>query len=167
MGTTTVIRTATPADAAAICQIYNGYVSDTIISFEEEPVAVETMAKRISEVDAGMPWLVIEDDERLVGYAYATAWRPRAAYRFTAESTIYLRPDATRRGLGRVLYARLLDQLRVRGFHCVIGTIALPNCASVALHEKLGFVKRGQMPGIGRKLGRWVDVGYWQLELEP
>lgn len=166
-GSTAAIRTATTADAAAICRIYNDYVADTIISFEEAPVTVETMAERISEVVATMPWLVLEEDERLVGYAYATAWRPRAAYRFTAESTIYLRPDVTRRGLGVELYMRLLDELRQRGFHCVIGTIALPNRASVALHEKLGFVKRGRMPGIGRKFGRWVDVGYWQLDLEP
>lgn len=159
------IRPATAADAAAICAIYNHYVAHTTISFETEPVAVASMAGRIADVQAQFPWLVYEDDGVLLGYAYASKWKPRAAYGQSVESSVYLHQDAGGRGIGKALYARLLAELKVLDVHLVIGGIAQPNAASVALHERMGFVKCGEFTQVGRKFGRWLDVGYWQLNL--
>lgn len=160
------IRPAEPADAAAICAIYNHYVAHTVITFEEDPVVEVEMARRIAEVtQRPLPWLVAEEDGAVLGYAYATPWRPRSAYRFSVESTVYLKEGATGRGTGRALYSALLDDLRARGVHCVIGGIALPNPASVGLHERMGFRKVGHLEEVGWKQDRWVDVGYWELRL--
>jgi phosphinothricin acetyltransferase len=162
-----VIRPAVPADAAAICRIYNHYVSATVITFEEEPVTEAEMARRVVEVTSRpLPWLVAEAARDVLGYAYATPWRPRSAYRFSVESTVYLDPVATGRGVGRQLYEALLSELRTRGVHCVIGGIALPNPASVGLHERMGFTKVGHLEEVGWKRDRWVDVGYWELRFE-
>ena len=161
------IRPATPDDAAAICAIYNHYVATSTISFEEEPVAASDMAQRIADVAAaGLPYLVAEEGGRLLGYAYATKWRARPAYRTSAESSIYLDAAVAGRGTGSALYRALLDALRTRDVHMVIGGIAQPNEASVALHEKLGFRKVAHFSEVGRKFGRWIDVGYWELRLE-
>jgi L-amino acid N-acyltransferase YncA len=159
------IRACTSADAAAICDIYNRYVRETVITFEETPVAAAEMAQRIEDVTAHWPWLVAEVHGAIVAYAYATPWKARSAYRFSVETTVYVAHDHMRRGLGAALYRQLIDELRERGVHAAVGGIALPNEASVALHEKLGFKKIGQFVEIGRKLDRWVDVGYWQLIL--
>ena len=161
------IRPATPDDADAICRIYNPYVANTTISFEEAPVAPDEMARRIADVHAaGLPWLVAEEDGRPLGYAYATKWRARPAYRTSVESSVYLDAGAAGRGLGTLLYRALLASLRALDVHMVIGGIAQPNAASVALHEKLGFRKVAHFSEVGRKFGRWVDVGYWELRLE-
>lgn len=164
--TTTHIRPATPLDAARICAIYNHYVTTTTVSFEEEPVGGQEMAQRIADVGAaGLPWLVLEVDGTVAGYAYATKWRVRPAYRHSVESTVYLDQDYAGRGLGRILYGSLLDALRERGLRVVIGGIAQPNAASAGLHEALGFRKVAHFTEVGRKFGRWVDVGYWELNL--
>lgn len=155
------VRPAVPEDAPAIAAIYNHYVLNTIVTFEEEPVPVEEMAARVREVSGAGVWLVGERAERLVGYAYAKPFNPRASYRHTFESTIYLHPDATGRGLGPPLYRALLDALATRPVHRVIGGIALPNEASVALHERLGFEPVGRLSEVGHKFGRWIDTGYW------
>lgn len=161
------IRPATPADAGRICAIYNHYVTTTTVSFEEEPVSEPDMAQRIADVAAaGLPWLVLEVDGVLAGYAYATKWRVRPAYRYSVESTVYLDKDCTGRGLGRVLYGALLDELHKRELHLVIGGIAQPNAGSVGLHEALGFRKVAHFSEVGMKFGRWVDVGYWELRLD-
>jgi phosphinothricin acetyltransferase len=160
------LRLATALDATPICAIYNPYVATTSISFEEDPVSEQDMAKRIADVGAaGLPWLVLEADGRIAGYAYATRWRVRPAYRTSVESTIYLDPAFAGRGLGRLLYSALLDALRQRDVHMVIGGIALPNENSIALHEKLGFRKVAHFSEVGMKFGRWTDVGYWELRL--
>ena len=159
------IRACTSADAAAICAIYNPYVRETVITFEETPVPTAEMAQRIGDVTARLPWLVAEEQGAILGYAYATPWKARSAYRFSVETTVYVAPGHMRRGLGAALYRQLIDELRVRGVHAAVGGIALPNAASIALHEKLGFTKIGQFVEIGRKLDRWVDVGYWELIL--
>ena len=162
-----MIRNATPADAAALARIYNRYVLDTTVTFEETAVPDGEMASRIAEVQAvGLPWLVAEDNAGTVlGHAYASKWKGRCAYRFALETTVYLDASAHRQGIGRQLYGRLLALLRDAGMHVAIGGIALPNEASIALHEKLGFRKVGQFEQVGFKFGRWVDVGYWQLFL--
>jgi len=163
---TTHIRPATPADAARICAIYNHYVTTTTISFEEQAVTEPEMAQRIADVGAaGLPWLVLEVDGALAGYAYATKWRVRPAYRHSVESSVYLDQACAGRGFGRMLYGALLDRLRERGLHVVIGGIALPNDASAGLHEALGFRKVAHFSEVGQKFGRWLDVGYWELKL--
>ena len=160
------VRPATPADGDAVARIYNHFIAHTIVTFEEEPVAGDEMARRIADVQsASLPWLVAERDGEVVGYAYATKWRPRRAYRFSAEVTVYLDPTQTGRGVGSLLYTALLAELRARQFHAVIGGIALPNDASVALHEKLGFRKVAHFEQTGFKFDRWIDVGYWELIL--
>lgn len=160
-----MIRSASAGDAAQICAIYNPYVSQTVVTFEERPVAVDAMAERILGAVCSLPWLVRTRRRRLLGFAYARKWKERSAYRYAVETTIYLRPDAAGRGFGPQLYAALLLELRKRLLHAAVGIIALPNPASVALHEKLGFENIGRLREIGRKFDRWVDVGYWQLLL--
>jgi phosphinothricin acetyltransferase len=160
------IRTAHADDAQAIAAIYNPYILTTTISFEEEPVTDAAMAQRVADVQAGgLPWLVAEREGKLLGYAYATKWRVRHAYRFSVESSVYLAPEAARQGVGTALYAALLQQLAERGVHLVIGGVALPNDASVALHEKMGYEKVAHFREVGFKFGRWLDVGYWQRTL--
>jgi phosphinothricin acetyltransferase len=162
----THLRPASAADAASICAIYNAYVATTAITFEEEAVTPQDMAQRIADVGAAnLPWLVLEVDGRIAGYSYATKWRARSAYRYSVESTVYLDRAFAGQGLGRLLYGALLDELRKRELHVVIGGIALPNESSVGLHEKLGFLKVAHFTEVGMKFGRWIDVGYWELRL--
>lgn len=162
----TKIRPASERDAAELADIYNYYVSNTYISFETEPVAAEQMAQRIAEtIVTPLPWLIAEASEGIVGYAYATRWKRRRAYRFSVESAIYMDPEHTRQGIGDPLYSTLVDAIRSMSIHSVIGGIALPNEGSVRLHERLGFKKVGHLEQVGYKFGRWVDVGYWQLLL--
>ena len=162
-----IIRPARTADAGAICAIYNHYILNTTISFEEEPVSPAEIAQRIANVaDANLPWLVMLENDTLIGYAYATKWRVRAAYRYAVESSVYLDATRTGQGAGRQLYEALIAELRRRDLHLVIGGIAQPNAASVALHERLGFCKVAHFSEVGLKFGKWIDVGYWQLKLE-
>jgi phosphinothricin acetyltransferase len=160
-----MLRPCTPIDAEQICGIYNHYVRETVVTFEESPVTPADMAAHIADVTTRLPWLVWEVDGTILGYAYATPWKAHAAYRYAVEASIYLSESATGRGLGSHLYLALIDQLRQKGMHCVIGGAALPNPASVALHEKLGFSRIGQFSEVGFKFGQWVDVAYWQLLL--
>jgi len=161
-----MLRTATPADAAAIAVIYNHYVVNTVITFEEEALPVEEMARRITETLAGgNPWFVWEEDGRIMGYSYAGKWKSRCSYRFSIEATVYLDKDATGRGLGTRLYSALIDVCRNTKIHAIIGGVALPNAGSVALHEKLGFKKVAHFREVGWKFDQWIDVGYWELIL--
>ncbi|NZA26135.1 N-acetyltransferase [Luteimonas sp. SJ-92] len=160
------LRPALAADAAALAGIYNHYIAHTCVTFETEPVEAAGMAARIAETaDAGLPWLVAEGSAGILGYAYASKWKGRCAYRYTVESTVYLDPASTGAGVGGRLYAALIDAIRACGMHAVIGGIALPNAASVRLHERLGFREAGRFEQVGWKQERWVDVGYWQLLL--
>jgi len=160
------IRAASPADAEQIARIYNYYVANTIITFEEHPVSADDMSARIADVQGqGLPWLVAEVDGSVVGYSYATRWKARSAYRHSVETTIYLKDGLAGRGIGKPLYAALLPILRQQGMHAVIGGAALPNDSSVALHESLGFERVATFRQVGFKHDRWVDVAYWQLTL--
>jgi phosphinothricin acetyltransferase len=161
-----IVRPALVTDAEAIARIYNYYVQNTVITFEEEPVSAQAMATRIAETqNLFLPWLVAEVDGAIVGYAYARKWRERSAYRYSRETTIYLERGYGGRGIGKTLYSGLLPLLRERGIHVAIGGVALPNDASVALHEKLGFQLVATFRQVGFKHDRWVDVAYWQLLL--
>jgi phosphinothricin acetyltransferase len=158
------IRSASPADAAAIAAVYNWYVRNTTVTFEVEPVPADEMARRMADVLGAHEWLVLAEGGDVLGYAYAGRFHARPAYRPTTESTIYLRHGCTGRGLGTRLYGELVRRIFGRGYRHLIGAIALPNDASVRLHEKLGFVKAGHLLRVGCKFERWIDVGYWQLE---
>jgi phosphinothricin acetyltransferase len=165
MTQTATLRDASAADADAIAAIYNHYVAATTISMETDPVDADDMAGRVKDVqDAGLPWLVLVEDGRLCGYAYASKWRARPGYRHAVESSVYVDPAQRGRGYGLALYRALLARLEGR-FHSVIGGIALPNAASIALHERLGFRQVACFHEVGHKFGGWVDVGYWQLTL--
>jgi len=127
-----MIRPVTPDDASAIVDIYNHYVATTTISFEEHPVTPDEMAGRIRDVTAALPWFVYESEGKVAGYAYATKWRARSAYRFSAETSVYVAPGQGGKGIGSALYKTLLEELRAREIHMAIGGIAQPNPASVA-----------------------------------
>jgi L-amino acid N-acyltransferase YncA len=159
------IRDVKLGDAEAISHIYNHYVINTIVSFEDLPVPAEEMKQRIMQTTSNLPWLVIEEAGHINGYAYASSWKSRGAYRFCAESTIYLHPACIGKGYGRKLYEALISTLHSRNLHCVIGVIALPNEKSVALHEGLGFHQVAHLQQIGRKFDQWIDVGFWELIL--
>lgn len=159
------IRDATTTDADAVCAIYNPYVRDTVISFEEEPVWHAAMAERIATTLRSHPWLMCEVDGMPAGFAYAGPWKTRTAYRHTAETTIYFSADHVGRGYGKALYMALLERLRERDVHTVVGCIALPNPASIALHEACGYTQVAHFRECGLKFDRWVDVGYWQRVL--
>jgi phosphinothricin acetyltransferase len=155
------------ADASGIARIYNHYVLKTIITFEENEVSDPEMGRRIEDVDSSsLPWLVAARASGIVGYAYATKWRVRPAYRFSVEVTVYVDPACGRLGIGSLLDEELLARLRARAVHAVIGGIALPNEASVALHERFGFSKVAHFKEVGFKFNRWIDVGYWQRNLQ-
>ena len=162
-----IVRSAVADDSGAVAEIYNHYVAKTVITFEEEPVSASEMGRRIEDsTSASLPWLVAEREGKVAGYAYATPWRARSAYRFSVEVTVYLDPDCSRMGIGSRLYEALLPKLMTRGLHAAFGVIALPNDASVALHEKFGFARAALLREVGFKFGRWIDVGYWQLIFE-
>lgn len=159
------IRVAETADAEAIQAIYAPIVRDTAISFEDEPPTVAEMARRIHDTLVVYPYLVAEDGGRLLGYVYASAHRARAAYRWSVDVTAYVAEGARRGGVGRALYGALLDILTRQGFHAAHAGIALPNDASVALHEAVGFEALGVYREVGFKHGRWHDVGWWRRAL--
>jgi phosphinothricin acetyltransferase len=157
------IRPALESDAADIARIYAPIVSATAVSFEDVPPTADEMGKRIAATRAdGYSYLVAAEAKRILGYAYASAHRSRAAYRYSADVTIYIAPDAQRRGVGRALYGALLPELARLGFHAAFAGIALPNPASVGLHEAVGFTPVGIYREVGFKFGRWHDVGWWQ-----
>lgn len=157
------IRDATLDDAPAIAEIYNHYIATSIATFEEDELGDDEMAGRIMEIAGTFPYLVVCEGSNVCGYAYAARWNERSAYRHTVLSTIYLADGMARQGHGTALYGALLDRLRAHPYRVVIGGISLPNAASVALHEKLGFRKIAHFEQVGFKFGKWIDVGYWQI----
>ncbi|OBB98641.1 arsinothricin resistance N-acetyltransferase ArsN1 family B [Mycobacterium sp. 852002-40037_SCH5390672] len=156
---------ATPQDAGAVAEIYLPYVRDTAISFEATPPDVETMRSRITDTLARLPWLVVTDRECVKGYAYASPHRAREAYRWCADVSLYLDESIHRQGHGRRLYAALLNLLVAQGYVNAYAGIALPNPASVGLHEALGFTRVGIFNGVGFKHETWWDVGWWHRRL--
>ena len=161
------IRPAASDDVTAIADIYNHYVLASTVTFEESVLGEAEMAGRVRDVsDAGLPWLVAVQARRVVGYAYATPWRGRSAYRYSVEVSGYVDPGFQRAGAGSQLYRALIYELVVLGKHSAIAVITLPNPASAAFHEKLGFAKMAHLKQIGFKFGRWLDVGYWQRLLD-
>jgi L-amino acid N-acyltransferase YncA len=160
-----MIRPVLLSDTQSICDIYNEYVKNSTITFEEIPVPMEEMKGRIEVATQNYPWIVYEIDDKVVGYTYGRRWRDRAAYRNSVETGIYLDSKFVGRGIGTALKKELLRILKERSFHAVISGIALPNTASVALNEKFGFTKVAHFKEVGFKFNRWIDVGYWELIL--
>lgn len=166
----TGIRAATPEDAAAIAAIYAPHVLTGTVSFETEPPDARAMRTRMTASEGCYPWIVVtaggEDEPGgVIGFAYATRFRERAAYRYVVETSIYVADVAQRQGVGRLLYRALIDTLRAQGFVSAVGSIALPNTASITLHESVGFRRAGLYREAGYKHGQWIDVGIWQCAL--
>jgi phosphinothricin acetyltransferase len=161
-----MIRLATANDASDCLAIYAPVVTGTAISFELEVPTVEEMRRRITETLPRYPWLVLEEPGGVRGYAYAGAHRQRPGYRWSVDVSVYVAATARRAGVGRRLYTSLLELLRLQGFVNAFAGVALPNEASVGLHEALGFQPIGVYRNVGFKLGRWIDVGWWQLQLQ-
>ncbi len=157
-----MIRQANNKDAEEITRIYNYYIVNTTVTFEVDPVSVETMATRIAEVQEKYPWLVYEQNGQILGYAYAGAWKSRCAYRYSAEVSVYLDHGLSRKGLGSALYEELILQLQSLKLHGIIGGIALPNEACVALHKKFGFEQVAHFKEVGHKFNKWIDVVYFE-----
>jgi phosphinothricin acetyltransferase len=160
-----MIRNATAKDAEQICHIYNYYIKNSISTFEETPISTADMAGRIQKLLARFPWIVSEEEGSINGFAYATDWKDRAAYKFTVETSVYINAHQSEKGIGRKLYQQLLQLLKQYGFRNAIGSIALPNEASIKLHEHLGFTNVGRLNKVGLKFGQWIDVGFWQKVL--
>ncbi len=158
------VRDATPADAGDIAAIYAPVVGKTAISFEETPPGPGEIARRMRAAPR-LPWLIADDAGRVAGYAYASAHRARPAYRWSADCSVYLDPRYRSRGLGRLLYEQLITEVSDLGYVSLFAGIALPNVASVGLHEAMGFRPIGVFRNVGYKLGAWRDVGWWQLPL--
>jgi len=162
------VRQADPdRDAAGCAAVYEPFVRGTVISFQERPPDAAEMRGRIERLSARYPWVVAEDGETVVGYAYASPHRERAAYRWTADVAIYIESGHQGRGLGRALYEALFELLVAQGVRMACAGVTLPNRASVALHERLGFQRVGVYRRIGWKFGAWHDVAWYQRELIP
>lgn len=160
-----MIRLAELKDAEAICAIYNYYIVNTVISFEETPISVESMKERMAGIISEFPYYVYEEDGKILGYGYATTWKSRSAYKYSVETSIYVNKDSKGLGIGTNLYECLLKELKVRGIHRAIAGISLPNMASVSLHEKIGFKKIAEFTEVGYKFDEWINVGYWEYKL--
>jgi L-amino acid N-acyltransferase YncA len=161
------IRFAQPRDAAGILEIYAPFCESTPVTFELVPPSVEEMRERIVRVSATYPWLVGEAEGRILGYVYASRLRERAAYQWTVEVAVYISPTYQRRGLAQALYTTLFSLLKIQGYFKAFASVSLPNAASVGFHQKLGFRPAGVFEGVGFKAGEWLDVGWWQRELQP
>jgi len=160
-----MIREIKLEDAPQVCEIYNYYIENTTITFEEDPITLQEMRERVVHITQKYPWFVEEESGIIIGYAYANRWKERSAYRFTVETSVYVRDAYRGRGIGTRLMERLLSYLKEANIHTVIAGISLPNESSVRLHEKLGFQWIAQFPEVGYKFGRWLDVGYWFCRL--
>jgi len=164
VSSTPVVRPLVDGDLGALAAIYAHYVEHTSITFDLEAPTPQEWARRAAG-DRELPWLALEDEGEVVGFAWAGRFRTKLAYRPTVETSVYLRHDCGRRGLGTLLYTELLRRLTDAGFHSAVAGITLPNDPSIALHERLGFTRVGLFPEVGHKLGAWHDVGFWMRRL--
>ena len=159
------VRPVNIKDASSINDIYNHYIVNTIITFEVESLSLQQMEERIVEISAGHPYLVYEENSTVVGYCYASSWKSRCAYSSTLETTVYVHPDYTGKGIGKALMQELIKSIKQTSTHALIAGISLPNEASIKLHERMGFEKVAHFKQVGRKFNDWIDVGNWELML--
>lgn len=162
-----MIRNVTLQDTGAIARIYNEYINHSVISFETEPLSEEDMRSRIAQISARYPYFVYESDGEIAGYCYAHEWKERAAYCHTLETTVYLSPRHTGKGIGSRLMQRLIDECRNRGYRALIACITEGNEPSKSLHTKLGFKQVSHFEKVGSKFGQWLDVVDYELLLIP
>jgi len=160
-----MIRNIETKDIPQILDIYNYYIKNTTITFEEESVTELEMGIRVDEYIRNFPWLVFEENNEILGYCYATKWRVRSAYKHSAEVTVYVSKDNHGKGIGTLLYKELIKQCKEKDMHVLVAGIALPNDKSQKLHEKMGFRKIAHFEEIGKKFDQWIDVGYWEYKL--
>lgn len=161
------VRPVRLSDCETLQSIYAPFVTDTAANFELVPPTVEEFRGRVEDVIQSHPWFVFESEGNVLGYAYGSKHRARPAYQWTSEVSIYVKPSAQGLGIGKALYRRLLETLRELGYRVALGGISLPNVASVALHESMGFVPVGVYRNVGFKFGEWHDTGWWQIDLAP
>ncbi len=152
-------------DAGSFCRIYNHYVENSVCTFETDAVNEKEMEERILRIGTVYPWVTYEESGKVKGYAYATRWKERSAYEFTAECAVYADILEQGKGIGTALYGELIKRCTVKGLHLLIAGIVLPNASSIKLHESMGFVFAGTLREAGKKFGQWLDVGYWTLKL--
>ena len=160
-----VIRLIKLSDAKQVLTIYKPYIENTAISFETEIPNLKTFTKRIETTSNFYPWLVYEENKKILGYAYATSHRQRDAYKWSVDVAIYIKEEAHGKGIGKRLYSKLFDLLMKQGFYNAYAGIALPNEKSIGIHEKIGFSKIAEYHNVGFKLGKWWNVGWWEMEL--
>jgi len=158
-----MIRNVQIEDAKELVAIYNYYVINTIVTFDRTPFSSDDFKQKIKSIYKKYPFIVFEENNEILGYAYASSWRAKPSYKHTAESTIYIKNSVLGKGIGTKLYTELLQQLKQQNFHTIIGGLTLPNDASIKLHEKLGFKKVAHFKEVGRKFNQWLDVAFWQL----
>ncbi|WP_100615091.1 GNAT family N-acetyltransferase [Confluentibacter citreus] len=160
-----MIRNVNIHDAKQIVDIYNYYVLNSIVTFDQIPFSEQDFKERIETISSQYPFIVFEEDHHILGYAYANMFRQKPAYKHTVETTIYLKHDVQGRQIGSALYIELLKTLKDQNYHAIIGGLTLPNDASVRLHEKLGFKQVAHFKEVGFKFNKWLDVGFWELIL--
>jgi len=161
-----MIRNLKITDAKQIADIYNYYVLNSVVTFDEVPFTETAFRDRIFSISSTYPFLVYEEENMVLGYAYANMFRQKPAYKNTVETTIYLANEAQGKQIGTKLYGSLLNLLRDQKYHVAIGGLTLPNEASVKLHEKLGFEQVAHFKEVGYKFNQWLDVGFWELILD-
>ncbi|MCF7569296.1 N-acetyltransferase family protein [Sabulilitoribacter arenilitoris] len=160
-----MIRPVHIEDAQSLLNIYNYYVINTAVTFDIEPITLKTFIKKLNVLKKDYPFIVFEENNTILGYAYGSRFRPKPAYDYVVESTVYVKYDTHGRQIGTQLYAELLKLLKKENFHTVLGVLTIPNDASIKLHERFGFKQVANLKEVGLKFGKWLDVGIWQLKL--
>lgn len=160
-----MIREIEPTDIKHVLAIYEHYVRNSEVTFEEVVPTLNEFTDRVQTILKDYPYLVYEEEGKIIGYAYATLFRTRVAYRHSTEVSVYAHKDHYGKGIGKALYGQLIPVLKERGFHTAIGGLTLPNPASVKLHEHFGFKKVAEFNEVGYKFGKWWSTGFWQLML--
>jgi L-amino acid N-acyltransferase YncA len=159
------IRKVNLSDARRIMEIYNHYIVSTVLTFETEALTEDQVRGRIQKYADNYPWYIAELDGKVIGYAYASEFVDRPAYKFTSEVTIFIDKNYTKGGCGKTLLGQLIEEMKISGFNALISIIAMPNPASVKLHKLFGFENVGRLKKVGYKIDRWIDVEYWELIL--
>ena len=161
-----MIRQVHIDDAKLLLEIYNYYVLNSVVTFDIEPLSLSAFEDKIAQIMADYPFLVFEENDELLGYAYGSKFRPKPAYKNTVETTVYVKNGVHGKKIGTQLYKALLLLLKEQNFHVALGVLTLPNEASVKLHEKFNFTMVGHFKEVGFKFGKWLDVGVFQLNLQ-
>lgn len=160
-----MIRQIKLSDVERILPIYNFHVENTIVTFDIVPLTTEQYSEKVKRISGEYPFLVFEEDNELLGFAYASKWRPKPAYNQTVETTVYMHNNAQGKQVGTKLYTELLKQLKDQDYKVAIGGVSLPNEQSIRFHEKFGFEKVAHFSKVGKKFDKWIDVAFWQLNL--